>query len=87
MPMRIINHDEAVQYMLSISDAITRQLVSVALRGLELAALRQDPTPIAEFDALFYVKVLEGVLGRHGTLRTILEGGSVLWPEDNDVVE
>lgn len=81
MQPEIINHAEAVQYVLSIEDQITRELLSVALKELEVSVIRSEFRPAANFDVLAYVTVLERALSQHDLLRAILSGRSAAWPE------
>lgn len=81
MTSKLLNYDEAVEYILRIDDSTTRSLVSFLLRRLELQGLAGQ-CPDDAFDVLFFVKVTENALSSHSLIRKILEGESIKWPED-----
>lgn len=76
----LLHYDEALKYVVSIQDKTTRALVSVAFRGLELA-IQQGEQLEGDLDLLFIVKGLEVSLKKHDSIRLILSGEDLLWPE------
>ncbi len=80
MSPTILNFDEAQSYYRTIEDPITQELVGMALSRLIIRWMHGD-RPGADFDARFFVKVLEDALGNHRSIAHVLDGGTLRWPE------
>lgn len=77
---KLTNYDDALEYVVNIQNEITRCFVSMSLRKLEFYVLEKN-FPTADFDLLFFVKVVERAFSDHDKVRQILDGIDMLWPE------
>jgi hypothetical protein len=80
----LLRHREALEFIDSIKDPITRRLVMSAqffvLKALEPGRER----PVADFDVRFFVGAIEEFCQRHDILRSYLNGERVgeWWDEE-----
>jgi hypothetical protein len=74
----LINHDQAVAFVLSIKDPITRGLTSLVVRSCELSLIRGEK-PEHDFDMLHFAKVVAAALSQHETIKSLLSGDDILW--------
>lgn len=77
---KLINYDEAINFWGKIEDDSTRTLVSITIRRLEMLAI-EGVKPAADFDMLYFAKVLESTFADHQKLRRILDGEKIEWPQ------
>jgi hypothetical protein len=79
MPGTFNNYNEASDYRVQISNAVTRELTSLILGVLERHALGGN-LPKGDFDVLYFVKIVEEAMSDHGMIARVLQGESILWP-------
>lgn len=76
----MVNFDAAQAYCLAIKDQVTRELVGLCFSRLVTRFVRGEG-PDENFDAMYFVKTVEAAMTQHDSLRHVLAGGTLLWPE------
>jgi hypothetical protein len=72
--MKNWNYEEAKQFVQSIDDDVTRNLAEFFLNRLLVLRTRGNAEPEADFDLLFYVKMVSEISSHHELLRRFLDG-------------
>ncbi len=74
----LLHADEAIRFIESIADPITRTLVNMAfVRFVQRLHLEKCEPPRSDLDALFLVKTLCDFFSEHAVLAQALEGNKV----------
>ncbi len=68
------NYEEAKEFVASIENDVTRTLTSVFLSQLVILGLQRYAVPEADFDLLFYVKMISKIAGDHRLMQACLTG-------------
>lgn len=74
----LVNHDQAVAFVLSIEDPITQGLTSLVIRSCELSLIRGEK-PEHDFDMLYLAKVVTAALSQHAAIKSLLSGDDLVW--------
>jgi hypothetical protein len=72
--MKNWNYEEAKHFVQSIDDEVTRTLTEFFLNRLLVLRTRGLAEPEADFDLLFYVKMVSEISSHHELLRKCLDG-------------
>jgi hypothetical protein len=83
-PTALIHADEAIRFIDSIEDPVTRNLVNMAFACfVKRIHLQKRDLPRTDLDALYLVKVLRDFFAEHDVLARTLDGEKVgAWFDD-----
>jgi hypothetical protein len=84
VPGTLLYPDEAIRFIETIEDPVTRSLVNMAfVRFVKQLHLDKRDPPRTDIDALFLVKTLRDFFSEHGVLARTLAGEKVgAWFEE-----
>jgi len=68
------NYEEAKQYLATIENDVTRTMTSLFLNQLVILALQRHAAPEADFDLLFFVKIVSAIVNDHMLMQMCLNG-------------